>query len=308
MRKITFVILAGLSAVSLFASTPSASPAAPPTATPVVNPTPAPLPAVTTAPVTEPTPTPTPFPTPLTISCKPLPKFDPSEQKSVAKAFKNAEPSPFQQTWLPEKDKGFEPGNVRLGWKPDALWIYAVMDDADVSNPTTKMNEMQDLATTDAKHYRIVTTLLGDAFEMIVRQQEPAPYYEFHVTPQNQILQLKWLDWKDYGSTDWRPGAKNTFLSHLVEGAKLFTSNVWINRERKQWSVLISVPAELITGKKTISAGDMWLFTSARYDALSKDDPNPITSSTTLHFRSRNPRRFLSFHRADEWSHINFQK
>ncbi|MEO8206822.1 MAG: hypothetical protein ABI615_11620 [Chthoniobacterales bacterium] len=306
MKKLTIAMFASsLLAISLFAQTPSASPSAPPTASPVVNPTPAPVASPT---ATAPTPTPTPFPTPLTINCKPLPVIDTANQKTVEKAFSKAEPVPFQQAWLPEKSPGFEPGILRMGWRPDALWIYVVMDDADTSNPTTKMNEMQDPTTVDAKKYRIVTTLLGDAFEMIVRQDAPAPYYEFHITPQNQILQLKWLDWKDYASTNWRPEAKNSFVSHLVEGKKLFASYVWIDKEHKQWSVLISVPSELIADKKTISAGDTWLFTSARYDALSKEDPAPITSSTTLHFKSKSPRRFLSFHRAEEWTHVKFEK
>src|SRR4051812_42355417 len=83
----------------------------------------------------------------------------------------------MQQGWRSKLQKGFLPATVRVGWTKTAMIIEAELGDCDMFNPATKFND--------------VAFPLGDVFEIFVRPEEQEAYYEFHVSPTNQILQLR---------------------------------------------------------------------------------------------------------------------
>ncbi|MEO6053159.1 MAG: hypothetical protein ABIP97_04030 [Chthoniobacterales bacterium] len=243
-------------------------------------------------------------PKPPVFECKPIPPFDPLHWKSVEMIFEALPAIPLQQSWLPEKDSRFEPATVSIGWQPDSVWIYALMEDRDIFNPTTRMNQLQEPdMNVPGQDPERVTTVMGDVFEVLVRAANAGPYYELHVTPHNQVLQLKWLDWKDYVSTEEKPGAKNLFAAHFVNGERLFASYVQVDKAHKQWRVLMQIPARLINGTDAISLGQNWLISCSRYDR-DQDVIGPILSSTSPHQKQRG--RSISFHRQDKWAQLKF--
>ncbi|MEO8204765.1 MAG: hypothetical protein ABI615_01200 [Chthoniobacterales bacterium] len=240
----------------------------------------------------------------LVFECRPIPPFDPLHWKSVEMIFEALPAIPLQQNWLPAPESQFEPATVRVGWQPDSVWIYAVMEDRDIFNPTTRMNQLQDPnEKIPGKDYDVVTAVMGDVLEVLVRGANSGPYYELHVTPQNQALQLKWMDWKDYATMEETPEAKNPFVSHLVNGERLFTSYVQVDKAHKQWRVLMQIPARLINGTDTISIGQDWLISCSRYD-WDQDVARPGLSSTSVHQKYRG--HSISFHRQEEWGRLKF--
>src|SRR5204863_1077141 len=108
------------------------------------------------------------------------PPFDESNLEMVRRAFRSVTPCLFQQAWLEAEETGFLPATVRVGWRENSLLVFAELTDADVFNGATKLNER--------------TWELGDVFEMFLRSSNGQSYVEFHVTPNNQRLQLRYPD------------------------------------------------------------------------------------------------------------------
>src|SRR5262249_17228259 len=86
----------------------------------------------------------------------------------------------MQQGWLPQLEPDFLPATVRVRWSADAMLVEAELSDVDMFNP--------------AKNFNDVAYNLGDVFEMFVRPEWQSAYYEVHVTPSNQVLQLRLAD------------------------------------------------------------------------------------------------------------------
>ncbi|MEO6845803.1 MAG: hypothetical protein ABI443_00835 [Chthoniobacterales bacterium] len=274
--RFLLIFIAMLPLVSVFAADAPA-PVASPTATPAFVPPPPPV-------------------TPV-FNCKPLPKFDPADWSAVEKAFSDAVAIPYRQAWLEKPDEKFEAATVRIGWTRDAVWFYCVMEDRYIFNPTTRMNEIPDPAIAAGNE---VSTVMGDAFEVLVRHEDinPGPYYELHVTPENQVLQLTWGSWRDYLETG------RHIEMHFIDGEKAFTSFTKIDNMHKQWRVLMKVPVALLK-MDAIIPGDSWRFSCCRYD-FDQGNPRAVYSSTSPIQSYRGHR--MSFQRQEEWGILKFVK
>ena len=117
------------------------------------------------------------FPAPQ-LSCCPLPNFDADDWNAVDDAFASRDWCTLQQAWRDAPESGFQPARVRIGWLPDALWVDAHLTDLDILNAATGLNQS--------------TCELGDIFEIFVLPAAQQIYHEFHITPENQQLQLRW--------------------------------------------------------------------------------------------------------------------
>ncbi len=217
------------------------------------------------------------------INCKHLSDFNADNWQSVATAFSDAQPLSFAQDWLPEKESRFQPATAFLGWREDALWIYGELHDVDIYNDATQLNQE--------------TYLLGDAFEMFFRPFPASPsttWFEFHVTPENQKLQLRW--------PDTRKAVEPTFdkhgLPHFYIPEIAFESRVQVLQSENKWRVLIKLPAQNLIEKSCIAAGDEWLISLARYD-YTRGEEKPILSSTSAY-------TIPSFDRQEDWSRVIF--
>ena len=166
------------------------------------------------------------------------------------------------QSWLPEKEPGLRQGEVRAGICGDALAIYAELSDDDIYNDSVSLNEK--------------TWETGDAFEMFLKSEALPEYYEFHVTPGNQKLQLRIPSEEAFRQ---RP----PWGTHCLEG-DLFFSKTKVNEG--QWLVYAEIPLHFFPEGP-------WRFSFCRYDRT-RGIKRPVLSSTSPYVR-------CDFHRVQDW-------
>jgi hypothetical protein len=214
------------------------------------------------------------------LLCEWLGPFDRADLASVRRAFQSATPVSFRQAWLVEEAAGFSPAVVRLGWRDNALLVFAELTDADIFSDVTGLNQR--------------TWELGDVFEMFVGTAERERYVEFHVTPNNQRLQLRY---PDAGAAKWAraTGKSGEFL---VPG-QAFHSRTWIEAGMGQWRVYAEIPAGAVCGSEESIEGRQWRFSFGRYD-YTRGVKEPVISCTS-------PLTAPDFHRRHEWRVMTFK-
>ena len=210
--------------------------------------------------------------------CRPLPDFEPNDWNAIERAFAPFDSCALRQAWREEPEPNFQAARVRAGWRADALWVYAELDDLDIFNAATHLND--------------ATYQLGDIFEIFVRPATQDTYFEFHVTPENQQLQLRWPDALAIANFG---GGHQSLTPYFVEDFLHSQINVQVAHNR--WRVLARVPAS-IAQSQSIRAGDVWMFSFSRYDCT-RGVKEPVWSSTS-------PHAVPSFHRQHEWGHMTF--
>ncbi len=237
---------------------------------------------------------------PLPLECKPLPSFDPADWKSVELAFKDATPVSMKEAWQQELDAGFKPAVVRTGWHGDSLWVYAELEDVSIANPTTRLNEVYDFPK-DLKEdqwFDPLSSTRGDAFEIFLRKSTKEHYLEFHVTPQNHILQLRWKYAGDY-MDNVREGGRQ-LRKRVIEGKQVIATYTRVDEKSQKWFVLAEIPSKLLDETGGIKPGDEWRFSFCRYD-FTTGNKEPVLSSTS-------PHQERGFHRQQEWGYLKFSK
>jgi hypothetical protein len=184
------------------------------------------------------------------------------------------------QSWLAAREPAFAPGQVRAGWRPDALLLFAELTDRDIFSNATVLNQRM--------------WELGDTFEMFLRPAGQTAYVEFHVTPKNQRLQLRIPNTESLR----RAQAANQFDELLLPG-NVFHSATWVQPEHHKWFVYTAIPAIAACGQPRINAGSLWHFSFSRYDCT-RGQKEPVISSTSPHAQP-------DFHRQQEWGVLNFE-
>lgn len=212
---------------------------------------------------------------PLELSCCALPKFNVEDWDSIAEAFESASSCSFAQAWRKQLEADFQPTHAHIGWRENALWLYAELDDVDIFNTATQLN--QD------------TYLLGDVLELFLRPVSQQAYYELHVTPNNQQLQLRW---PNAHAVYERRGLSRYYISGMLQS---YTN---VQNDRHRWRLLAAVPAE-IAESKTIEKGDVWSFSFCRYD-YTHGRRRAVLSSSTSYDPTPN------FHNQQNWGKLTF--
>lgn len=136
------------------------------------------------------------------------------------------------QPWLEQREPRFSPGTVRLGLHGSDLLLVAELTDREPANRATEWNER--------------TWMLGDVLELFLQSESPQreDYYEFHVTPENQRLQLHFPD----GEATRRVSRGLVPLSTFHVGTPLFESRVRIAPGREGWEVFVRIGLEPLFG------------------------------------------------------------
>lgn len=189
----------------------------------------------------------------------------------------------MQQAWLAQPEPDLLPARVRVGWRRDALVIEAELADRDIFNPVTEFNQ----AAFNA----------GDVFEIFLRPDWQQPYFEFHVTPGNQLLQLRFADAQQarqlpsVGTLDERLAANKIWKSRM-------TSSVRVDAAAQRWFVSVAIPFAMVVETGTMQPGARWLCSFCRYD-YTRGRAQPVLSSTSPHAQ-------CNFHRQEEWQPIEF--
>jgi hypothetical protein len=185
----------------------------------------------------------------------------------------------LQQAWRNQPEPDFRPAQVRCGRDDRALWIYAVLEDADIMNPVQENHQP--------------AFLKGDVIEFFLRPDGGMTYYELHVTPHNHFFQLRipsqeafYQQRNDGINPDW------TVLDPL------FSSRVEIQSENQRWRVLTRIEFAKLGLKNPVQPGTEWRVSFSRYD-YSQNRDLPVLSSSSNHIK-------IDFHRQDEWNTLKF--
>ena len=171
----------------------------------------------------------------------------------------------YGQAWLPQPEPDFAPGRVSIARENDALVVRAELHDGHVM--------------TDSFPFNFPAFQQCDAFEIFVGPADEKAYYEFHVTPSNSVLQLRFD-----GEGEAKP------LEELMVAEPLFTSETAIIDEG--WGVVARIP---LNGLFPTTHPE-WLLSFGRYDYM-PGEPNPVVSSTS-------PHAVCNFHRRYEWRRL----
>ncbi len=214
------------------------------------------------------------------ILCEPMGAFDGTNLEEVRRAFQSVTPCSFGQAWLEEEQAEFSPATVRTGWRENSLLIFAELADRDIFNRATGLNQR--------------TWELGDVFEIFLGSTEGASYIEFHVTPSNQTLQLRYGD----GEAAVRARKSGELAEFLIVG-KAFRSTTWIESHVRRWSVFAEIPASIVCGSHASIGNAPWRFSFGRYD-YTRGAAEPCISSTSPHAQP-------DFHRRHEWGVLTFK-
>jgi hypothetical protein len=218
--------------------------------------------------------------TPMTLShleCRPLPALTTDNLEAVRAAFQGMNGPALRQPWLAKPEKDFTPGIVRVGWHDNSLLVFAELEDADIFTQATADNQRM--------------WELGDTFEMFLQPADSPGYAEFHVTPNNLHLQLRFPD----SQAMRRAQAVNLFDEFLLRGT-IFHSRTWV--ETRKWFIYAEIPAPAVCGVDQPLAGTQWRFSFSRYDYI-RGRREPIISSSSSH-------AVADFHRREEWGTLHF--
>jgi len=186
-----------------------------------------------------------------------------------------------QQAWRNELEPGFRPMRVKTGWTRDALYVHAEIEDADIFNPE--------------KQFNALSFTKGDVFEIFLRPCDQDAYFEFHVTPENQKLQLRFPSAAALAAPRAQPGLPpEWFISHRV-----IESRVRVSTATQRWEVAVEIPFDLVCEMSQPRSDTRWLFSFSRYD-YTRGQEHPVLSSTS-------PHKVLNFHRQEEWGELRFE-
>jgi len=213
------------------------------------------------------------------IRCLPLPDFDANDLHAVRAAFATAMPCALGQAWRAEAEPGFAPGQVRVGWRQDALLVFAELADQDIFTTATMLNQRM--------------WELGDTFEIFLRPDGQSEYVEFHVTPNNQRLQLRFPSSEALRCAQ----AANVFDALLLAG-NVIASTTWVQPENQKWFVYAIIPSRAACGLDRLNPQSCWHFSFSRYD-YTRGGGDPVFSSTS-------PHPVPDFHRQQEWGELEF--
>jgi len=213
------------------------------------------------------------------LTCRQLPAFNADDLDAVRAAFALAEKCAMQQAWQAKPDLDFTTAIVRVGRRGNSLRVFAELDDADIFTRAIAHNQRM--------------WELGDVLEIFLQPADEPGYVEFHVTPNNMRLQLRFPD----TAALRRAQAENRFDDFLLPDG-VFCSRAWMQPENKKWFVYAEVPAAAVCGVDQPLAGRQWRFSFSRYDYV-RGRREPLVSSTSPHMQA-------DFHCRQEWGILNF--
>lgn len=189
-------------------------------------------------------------------------------------------PLPFLQAWQSDSDPAFQSACVWLGWDEALLYVLAELEGRAPSNPI--------------KAFNVPSFDSGDVFEIFLKPRGQESYFEIHVNPNNQQVQLRIPSVEEFKQVR-EVGLPKTWYVNLPD----LTSNVTVDPARGKWFVYVEIPHAQLTEAKKLVVGDQWEVNFARYD-YSANGEIPVLSATAL---LQQP----DFHRIQEWDVLEFK-
>jgi hypothetical protein len=160
---------------------------------------------------------------------------------------------PLGQAWQAQTDPRLAPGEAFLGVQGDWLVFYGKVRDEKPANPARRLNELG--------------YTMGDVLEIFVRDDRGPLYYEFHVTPENQRLQLRFPD-----AQSLRGGKP---VETWTVADDIFESATQIAPGQDGWELLLRTDLARLFGSRPKRIH----FLIGRYD-YQPGQPKPVLSSS----------------------------
>lgn len=187
------------------------------------------------------------------------------------------------QGWLPAPEPDLLPAVVRVHWTSTAMQVEAELHDNDMFNPAQNFND--------------VAYTLGDVFEIFLRPENQDAYYEIHITPTNQVLQLRFPNAQTIRQLRAEPG-KDVIGEFKVWQPRI-TSSVRVDAPGRKWFVSATIPFSMVVEKGPMKPGMRWFCSFCRYD-YTRSPAKCVLSSTSRHAK-------CDYHRQEEWTPITFE-
>lgn len=179
------------------------------------------------------------------------------------------------QNWLPRTEEDFRPGHVNFSWTGECLLVEADLEDDDVFNQVTGLNEY-------AFQY-------GDVVEVFIVPDTGNAYYEIHAAPSGAILQLAIDD------RNWR---KQPPSEEHVRPIWKPVTRAKVRLAENGWCARLEIPFRLLGSKPNV--GDIWGIAACRYD-YTRGRTTPVLSSTA-------PLPRADFHLIQHYNTIRFEE
>lgn len=204
---------------------------------------------------------------------------DPTDWNSVAAAFEDAPALAMRQAWREEAETDLRVGTVRLGRSGDRLLVYAVLVDDEVATRATERNQPL---------YE-----LGDVFEIFAGIAGQPGYIEYHIAPNDVILQLRWPD---------SAAVQRVKTSADLQDFAVMDNSAILKSRRTAagWEVYVEIPLTSLPGGEESHGATPWQVNFSRYD-YTADFTRHVLAATA-------PLTRPAFHRRDEWTHLRFGK
>jgi hypothetical protein len=209
------------------------------------------------------------------VSVTPLSRKVASDWDSLRRSFRGKTALPLGQTWLKENEPMFSAGQVRVAVSGMSLAIFATLRDRDVFNPVT--------------HFNVPAFPHGDVFEIFLQPAGQAAYYEFHITPDATLLQLRWPEPMRGLMLDWASPA-DPLLPYKITRWRIHPQTRAV---RQGWEIFAEIPLARIFENDAPWAGARLRANFARYD-YTRGRLRPVLSASA-------PIRVPDFHRSREW-------
>jgi hypothetical protein len=218
---------------------------------------------------------------PYDIQCRFLAITPVREVEALKTTFSGSSALPFRQTWNAQPCPAFRPACVWTGWNASAVMVFAELHDDHIFNPATGHN---------ARAFE-----QGDVFEMFFHPAGQDAYYEIHIGPSGQLMQLRFPHAGAARDPDLT--ANGIPPAWFIE-TPIVDFETWVDPSQKRWHVYAEIPLNTIQESTPVTEGDQWKFSFSRYD-YSPSSPQPAYSSTS-------PHRELDYHRIHEYGTLTF--
>jgi hypothetical protein len=188
------------------------------------------------------------------------------------------------QPWRASPEDHFRPARVWVAWTPSALHILAELEDDDIAN--------------SARGERQATWETGDVFEIFLRPEGQEAYFEFHVTPENETLRVRFPSAAYFDAMASRFPRSPDWVFDLSLAPDAFQSAVHVDAAARRWRVCAVIPCATVLENGDESLQRPWLASFCRYDTT-RGVPGAALSTTS-------PHPGPVFHQQSDWRPLHF--
>jgi hypothetical protein len=188
------------------------------------------------------------------------------------------------QHWLDTPEPGLRPGEVWVSSTSHALQVFASLEDDVIGN--------------SARGERQPTWSTGDVLEIFLRPDGQDAYFEFHITPENETLRVRFPSERYFAAMARQYPRDPNWVFDLSLAHNCIQTATQVIPESRRWNVAAVIPFTTVLENGETFPSRPWRVSFCRYDTtpgLSK----PVLSSTS-------PYSTPKFHDQSAWRELRF--